>query len=134
MLAPENSRHQSGLQGDFTGLTFPSGEVPCAQPGHVATQEQGSNKQEGSQQRDLAHKKEMDKERKSRERSVNSQIYAEICRRLQIPLKPKNTLPERSEHFCIYPVSDIEHSQFWIVLTRCWKSEKGTGTSGIISE
>lgn len=73
----------------------------------VAIQVQNSTTQEASFRREqkVQVKKEKDKERKRRERSKDERAYTRICQLLDIKLRPRSTLADRSECFglCIHP-------------------------------
>lgn len=74
----------------------------------VVTQGQNATTQEVSGQRGRKDemKRERDRTRKQAERYNNKRDYAKICKLLEIPVKPDNTLAHRSE-FCFSSTSEV---------------------------
>ena len=107
LLSHARFHEPPGPEGFNTGTASSSEQMLGAGPSLSAAQEQSPTTQEASRTHE-ERKKERDKLRKSKERSINLEDYKKICKLLDILLKPQNTLANRSECLCVILVEDVE--------------------------
>ena len=100
----------SGLECFNTSTASSSEQILGAGPSLSPAQEQSPTTQDASRtyEEKLQAKKERDKLRKRSERLTNSEVYANICTLLDIPLSPKKALANRSKCLRVILVEDVE--------------------------
>ncbi len=97
---------QSGMQDDYPLTTLYSlGKVEGAAQSQAVTHGQDATTQAQRREQRARKKREKDRERKEAERKYDDQVYARVCKLLEIASKLKNKRSKQSD--CVFTASEV---------------------------